>query len=95
MTSSEIPAVLAELDALLSPSLSFENGPTIALEAMAVGTPIIASRVGNMAELIQDGVNGRLVEAGLIFLIAGHVSLKGLLGARAAFEDDAPAAAAP
>ena len=49
---------------LLSPSLCFENGPTIALEAMAVGTPIIATRVGNQAELITDGVNGRLVEAG-------------------------------
>ena len=64
VTSSEIPAVLAELDALLSPSLWFENGPTIALEAMAVGTPIIATRVGNLGELIHDGVNGRLVEAG-------------------------------
>jgi len=66
VTSTEIPGVLAELDALLSPSLWFENGPTIALEAMAVGTPIIATRVGNLAELIQDGVNGRLVEAGNI-----------------------------
>ena len=56
--------MLAELDALLSPSLWFENGPTIALEAMAVGTPVIASRVGNPAELIQDGVNGRLVTPG-------------------------------
>jgi glycosyltransferase involved in cell wall biosynthesis len=62
--STEIPAVLSTLDALLSPSLWFENGPTIALEAMAVGTPIIATRVGNLAELIQDGVNGRLVDAG-------------------------------
>ena len=42
----------------------FENGPTVALEAMAVGTPVIASRVGNLAELIDDGVNGRLVAAG-------------------------------
>lgn len=64
VSSAEIPAVLTALDALLSPSRWFENGPTIALEAMAVGTPIIASRVGNLAELIQDGVNGRLVEAG-------------------------------
>jgi glycosyltransferase involved in cell wall biosynthesis len=64
VSSSEILAVLADLDALLAPSLWFENGPTIALEAMAVGTPIIASRVGNLAELIEDGVNGRLVEAG-------------------------------
>jgi glycosyltransferase involved in cell wall biosynthesis len=62
--SGEIPAVLSEIDVLLSPSLWFENGPTIALEAMAVGTPIIATRVGNLAELIEDGINGRLVEAG-------------------------------
>ena len=66
MSSTEIPAVLAALDVLLSPSLWFENGPTIALEAMAVGTPIIATRVGNQAELIEDGVNGRLVEAGSV-----------------------------
>jgi len=62
--SADIPNVLAALDVLVSPSLWFENGPTIALEAMAVGTPIIATRVGNQAELIADGVNGRLVEAG-------------------------------
>lgn len=62
--STEIPSVLAELDALLCPSLWFENGPTIALEAMAVGTPVIASRVGNPIELITDGVDGRLVEPG-------------------------------
>jgi glycosyltransferase involved in cell wall biosynthesis len=66
VTPSEIPAVLTALDVLLSPSLWFENGPTIALEAMAVGTPIIATRVGNLAELIEDGVNGRLVEAGSV-----------------------------
>jgi glycosyltransferase involved in cell wall biosynthesis len=64
VTSAEIPSILTELDVLLSPSLWFENGPTIALEAMAVGTPIIATRVGNLAELIEDRVNGRLVEAG-------------------------------
>jgi len=60
----DVPALLAGFDALLCPSMWFENGPTVALEAMAVGTPIIASRVGNLAELIDDGVNGRLVAAG-------------------------------
>jgi glycosyltransferase involved in cell wall biosynthesis len=62
----DVPALLAGYDALLCPSMWFENGPTIALEAMAVGTPIIASRVGNLAELVEDGVNGQLVEAGNI-----------------------------
>jgi glycosyltransferase involved in cell wall biosynthesis len=42
----------------------FENGPTIALEAIAAGTPIIASRVGNLAELIVDDVSGQLVAPG-------------------------------
>jgi glycosyltransferase involved in cell wall biosynthesis len=60
----DVPGVLAGLDALLCPSVGFENGPTVALEAMAVGTPVIASRVGNLAELIEDGVTGRLVDPG-------------------------------
>jgi glycosyltransferase involved in cell wall biosynthesis len=64
VSSAEIPSVLSGIDALLSPSLWFENGPTIALEAMAVGTPVIATRVGNLAEVIEDGVNGRLVAVG-------------------------------
>jgi glycosyltransferase involved in cell wall biosynthesis len=61
---SDVPAVLAEFDVLICPSLWFENGPTVALEAMAVGTPIIATRVGNLGEIVEDGVNGRLVKAG-------------------------------
>jgi glycosyltransferase involved in cell wall biosynthesis len=61
---SDVPRVLATFDVLLIPSMWFENGPTIALEAMAVGTPIVASRVGNLAEIVEDGVTGRLVPAG-------------------------------
>jgi len=64
VAASEVPRVLAELDTLLCPSITFENGPTVALEAMAVGTPVIASRVGNLAEIVVDGVSGRLVAAG-------------------------------
>jgi glycosyltransferase involved in cell wall biosynthesis len=61
---ADVPALLAACDVLLCPSIGFENGPTIALEAMAVGTPVMASRVGNLAELIMDGVNGQLVTPG-------------------------------
>jgi glycosyltransferase involved in cell wall biosynthesis len=60
----DVPALLAGYDVLLCPSMWFENGPTIALEAMAAGTPIIASRVGNLAELIVDDVSGQLVAPG-------------------------------
>ena len=62
--ASEVPRVLADLDVLVCPSMWFENGPTIAIEAQAVGTPVIGSRIGNLAELIVDGVTGRLLPPG-------------------------------
>ena len=64
VAAEDVPALLAGFDALLCPSIWFENGPTVALEAIAAGTPIVASRVGNLAELITDQVNGLLVAPG-------------------------------
>jgi glycosyltransferase involved in cell wall biosynthesis len=55
---------LRGVDLLCCPSRTLEGGPTVALEAMAVGTPVIGTRQGALAEIIQDGVNGRLVPAG-------------------------------
>ena len=66
--------MLARLDALIIPSMWFENGPTIALESMAVGTPIVASRVGNLAEIIEDRVTGRLVPPGDVGALAAVLS---------------------
>jgi glycosyltransferase involved in cell wall biosynthesis len=62
--AADVPALLAAYDALLCPSMWFENGPTVALEAIAAATPVIGSRVGNLAELITDEVNGLLVAPG-------------------------------
>ena len=55
---------LSTVDLLCCPSLTLEGGPTVALEAMAVGTPVIATRMGAAAEIIEDGVNGRLLPPG-------------------------------
>jgi glycosyltransferase involved in cell wall biosynthesis len=55
---------LHSVDVLCCPSQTLEGGPTVALEAMGVGTPVIATRIGALAELITDGVNGRLVPPG-------------------------------
>ena len=62
--SDDVSRALADLDVLVCPSTSFENGPTVPLEASAAGTPVIGSRVGNLCEIVDDGVNGRLVAPG-------------------------------
>jgi glycosyltransferase involved in cell wall biosynthesis len=59
----EIAALYAALDAYAVPSRQ-EGGPKGVLEAMASGVPVVSTRVGQAAELIEDGVNGRLVDVG-------------------------------
>ena len=54
---------LAHFDVLVAPSGS-EGLPTVLLEALAMGCPIIASRVGGIPEIVQDGYNGALVTPG-------------------------------
>ncbi len=51
---------IAHCHALLMPSLH-EGLPYVLLEAMALGTPIIASRVGGLTEVLQDNVTALLV----------------------------------
>lgn len=41
-----------------------ENCPLALLQAMASGVPVVASRVGGVPEVVRDGVDGLLVEAG-------------------------------
>jgi glycosyltransferase involved in cell wall biosynthesis len=60
----ELATVFGGLDALVVPSLWYENNPLVIQEAFAAGVPVIASRLGGMAEFVRDGVDGRLFEAG-------------------------------
>jgi glycosyltransferase involved in cell wall biosynthesis len=60
----EVASVLASWDAVCCPGVSLEGGPTVAIEAFAVGTPVIGSRFGGLAEIVCHGVNGTLVSPG-------------------------------
>lgn len=55
----------AMADCLLAPAL-YDPFPNAALEALACGVPVIASDACGVAELIDDGVNGRVVESGRV-----------------------------
>ena len=58
----EVAQLLASIDVLLCPSRVVEGGPTIALEARSVGTPVIGSRLPALTEIVRDGVDGLLHE---------------------------------
>jgi len=60
---SSVSEILPLADLLLMPS-ELESFGLVALEAMACRVPTIATRVGGVPELIEDGVNGRLFPVG-------------------------------
>lgn len=57
----DIPQVIAALDVLALPSTRSEAVSQVVLQALAVGTPVVATAVGGSPEVIRDGETGRLV----------------------------------
>ena len=81
----DIPEVMAALDVLVLPSIRSEAASQVIPQALAVGTPVVASDVGGSGELIHDGVTGRLVPAGDAAALAAAIldCLRDPTGARA------------
>lgn len=48
----------------LAPSIWPDPCPTVAMEAMSMGRPVIASRIGGLSDIVADGESGLLVPAG-------------------------------
>src|SRR5207244_3530867 len=59
----------AALDALLLPSAN-EGTPVSAMEALASGRPVVATRVGGVPDVIRDGIDGFLADPGDVEALA-------------------------
>ena len=57
----ELQERMASFDLLAVPSRCQETGPMTAMEAIALGVPVLGSDLGGIPETVKDGVNGRLV----------------------------------
>jgi glycosyltransferase involved in cell wall biosynthesis len=60
----EVLARMRRAAYLVMPSLWYENHPRTLVEAFASGLPVIASRIGALAELVRPGVTGLTTEPG-------------------------------
>jgi glycosyltransferase involved in cell wall biosynthesis len=77
---AERAQLFASSTILVIPSLVLPDGrtegmPVVALEALAFGLPVIASGVGGLSEIVIDGQNGLLFEAGNHLLLADKIRL--------------------
>ncbi|MGB6044264.1 MAG: glycosyltransferase family 4 protein, partial [Pirellulales bacterium] len=61
-SSEEVLEIMGNARVLVFPSIWYEGLPKTIIEAFSRGTPVIASRLGSMTELIDDGVTGLHVD---------------------------------
>jgi glycosyltransferase involved in cell wall biosynthesis len=62
-SQAEVAEELAQTDVFVLPSFA-EGVPVVLMEAMAAQVPVLTTRIAGVPELVEDGVNGRLVPPG-------------------------------
>jgi D-inositol-3-phosphate glycosyltransferase len=72
-SQDSLPYYYSAAEAVIVPS-HYESFGMVALEAMACGTPVVASQVGGLAFLVQDGVTGFVVPNGEPEILANRLS---------------------
>ena len=70
LPEDELKALIGAADAAVVPSL-YEPFGMVALEAMSLGAPVVASRTGGLADIVIDGETGRSVPPGDPVALAG------------------------
>lgn len=68
---SDLNRAFAEADYFVLPSTWHENCPLIVLDALQANTPVIASEIGGITDIVKDGVNGILFPMGDFQALSG------------------------
>lgn len=58
----ELETLISRATCIVCPAIWYENMPNTVIEAYAYGKPVVASRVGSLAEIVEDGKTGLLFE---------------------------------
>ena len=69
----EVARFYAAVDVVILPSIN-EGTPVTAIEALAAGRPVVATRVGGVPDVVRDGETGFLVAAGATDELAGRLA---------------------
>lgn len=64
LPGEQVRLAMQKASALVLPSICYESFPRTLVEAFASGLPVVASRIGALAELVEDGKTGLLFAAG-------------------------------
>lgn len=58
----ELEELISRATCIVCPAIWYENMPNTVIEAYAYGKPVVASRIGSLAEIVEDGNTGLLFE---------------------------------
>jgi len=97
LDQSGVQNEIANAQLLVLPSECYEGFPMVVVEALSLGTPVAASNLGSLPEIVRDGVNGLIFEPknssslfnALRRILEDPIKLKNLqLGARLSYENN-------
>lgn len=70
----DVPDLVKKMDVLVAPAVGEEAFGRVIIEAGACGVPVIASRIGGIVDIVEDGIDGLLVPAGDVVALAEAVA---------------------
>lgn len=70
---SELPSYYSSFDCFIFPTMAFESLGLVGIEAMAAGTPVIASNIGEPSNYVKNGFNGYKFDVGDPYSLANSI----------------------